>query len=429
MVIISCALKILEYILAEYLFLNGKVKRPIAYVIGLSVFSATTFIPALSADAKYLLVYIVVPICCFFSMQGKWKSRILPAFILFFVVTAVDGIVQFFYNLILYKVISRDMFDLYCLCKDVMSIALVFTGVLIKRLVRKDFIDHWIRSAEKHMDFSAILTAMIITFTISLLEYSQNMISNEKYQHLSTVVSGIAYISIVFLVGMAIYVKHLNEEQKTLMNNELMMKDIQKKYYEALLDQEKDTRAYRHDMANHMLCLSALAEKGDLPALRTYLDDLLGEFQRIKGRTYRTGNEILDIMSNFFLPQLSDKIEINFQVAAVSELDEMKICTIYANLIQNAVEELKSDPDRPGKLDIIFKQKDEVCRLMIANSIFREKGKDILATQKTDKKNHGLGLKNVERVVDDLGGKMWITTEDQLFKVLVEIKIKDRSRT
>lgn len=429
MVIVSCILKILVYILAQYLFFNEKVKKPIAYLVGLGLLSFIAFLPMFSIDEKYLLVYVVVTISCYFSMQGKWRTRILPVFILFFIIIAIDGVVQFFYNVFFYKVIAREMFDLYCFCKDAMSIVLVCIGILVKRLVKKEHKERWIQKTKKYFNFSTVFAAVIITFTISLLDYSKNMITDDKYQYLVIFVSGIAYVSIGFLVGMAIYVKHLNEEMEALMNNELMMKDMQKKYYEALLDREKDTRAYRHDMANHMICLSSLAEEGDLPTLKSYLDEMQGELQKIKGRTYRTGNEILDIMSNYYLPQLSDKITINFQVLVHTNLDEMKVCTIYANLIQNAVEELNSDRNRPGKLDIIFKQVDDIYRIMIVNSVFRPKGNEILGTNKMDKQNHGLGLKNVKRVVDDLGGKIWINIDDQLFKVIVEIKIDDRSRT
>ena len=194
------------------------------------------------------------------------------------------------------------------------------------------------------------------------------------------------------------------------------------KYYEALLDQEKETRAYRHDMANHIMCLNALAQKGNLETLRSYLDDMQGELQKIQLKKFNTGNEIMDIMSNFYIPQLSDKIKINFRVRSVPNLDEMKLCTIYSNLLQNAVEELNSDPTREGNLEILFTQDIDVFRLMISNSIFREKENDSFATRKKDKKNHGIGLENVKRVVDELGGKIWITDNDNIFKVIVELK-------
>ncbi len=276
--------------------------------------------------------------------------------------------------------------------------------------------------ADKYLIFSTLFTAMIIALTLALLEYSGNMIGDAKYRNAVTIISGIAYISLGFLGGMTLYVKHVNEEMKTLMNNEVMIKDMQKKYYEALLDQEKGTRAYRHDMANHIMCLNALAAKGNLETLRTYLDDMQGELQKIQGRKYATGNEILDIMSNFYLPQLSDKIKVNLRVRALPKIDEMNLCTIYSNLLQNAVEELNSCPNREGNLDIIFSQDEDVFKLMIANSIFREKESGSLETRKEDKKNHGIGLSNVKRVVNDLGGKIWINDKDNVFRVIVELK-------
>ena len=46
-----------------------------------------------------------------------------------------------------------------------------------------------------------------------------------------------------------------------------------------------------------------------------------------------------------------------------------------------------------------------------------------LITQKKDKKNHGIGLSNVKSVVEELGGKILIQNDTNLFKVLVELKV------
>ena len=422
MLILSCLFNILAYILAQYLFFDKKVKEPIAYVIGLVIYSAISFIPALSVEEKHLLIYVVTTVCCFFSFRGKWKTRIIPVFILFFIISAVYGIALSVCNLLIARFIPQNLTGLYNISREILCVGFISLGLLIKKLIKTDRRKKLLKIADKYLIFTTLFTAMIIALTISLLEYSGNIISDVKYQNIVTIVSGIAYISLGFLGGMTLYVKHVNEEMRTLMNNEVMIKDMQKKYYEALLDQEKGTRAYRHDMANHIMCLNALAEKGDLETLRSYLNDMQGELQKIQGRKYKTGNEILDIMSNFYLPQLSDKIKVNFRVKSVPKLDEMSLCTIYSNLLQNAVEELNSSPEREGNLDIIFSQDIDVCRLMISNSIFREKEENSLKTHKKDKKNHGIGLSNVKKVVDDLGGKIWITDKDNIFKVIVELK-------
>ena len=50
MLILSCLLNSIAYILAQYLFFDKKVKKPVAYVIGLVIFSAISFIPAFSFE-------------------------------------------------------------------------------------------------------------------------------------------------------------------------------------------------------------------------------------------------------------------------------------------------------------------------------------------------------------------------------------------
>lgn len=422
MLILSCLLNSIAYILAQYLFFDKKVKKPVAYVIGLVIFSAISFIPAFSFEEKHLLISAVTVICCFFSFRGKWNTRIIPVLILFFIMSAVYGTAFSICNLIIPGFNPQNYTGLSHICQEVLCIGFISLGLLIKKLLKNDRRKKLLKIADKYLIFTTIFTAMIIAITVALLQYSGRLTNDIRYQNIVEVVSGIAYISLGFMGGMTLYVLHVNEEMRSLMNNEVMIKDMQKKYYEALLDQEKETRAYRHDMANHIMCLNALAQKGNLETLRSYLDDMQGELQKIQLKKFNTGNEIMDIMSNFYIPQLSDKIKINFRVRSVPNLDEMKLCTIYSNLLQNAVEELNSDPTREGNLEILFTQDIDVFRFMISNSIFREKENDSFATRKKDKKNHGIGLENVKRVVDELGGKIWITDKDNIFKVIVELK-------
>lgn len=337
--------------------------------------------------------------------------------------TSVSGIVQFFYDMFFSQIFQECSVGVLFLLKDIMSILFLGTGILIKKKSNKAFKERLRRLTESNLNFVIIFTALIITFTISLLGYSKRMISNERYQIMAVTISGIAYISIGFLGGIALYIKRLNDETKRLMKNEVLLKNMQKKYYKALLEKEKETRAYRHDMSNHLVCLGGLAEKGEIDTLITYINDMRGEIHKIKGKQYKTGNEILDIMTNFYLPQLPKHIKVSLQTTANVKLDEMKICTIYANLLQNAVEELNSDPGRDGELNIIFKLSDNTYRIMIENSIFRKRESEGFVTQKQDKRNHGIGLTNVESVVEELGGKIFISNDSELFRVIVELNI------
>ena len=125
------------------------------------------------------------------------------------------------------------------------------------------------------------------------------------------------------------------------MEKQIHMKDMQKKYYDTLLERENDTRKFRHDMSNHLICLENLAREDNLEALRKYLGQMREQMQEIQKKSYSVGNDILNILTNHYVSLLDDNTRVTVSGFIHTGTDEMKLCTIYANLLQNAVEELE----------------------------------------------------------------------------------------
>ena len=172
------------------------------------------------------------------------------------------------------------------------------------------------------------------------------------------------------------------------------------------------------------MCINSLAKEEKNEELKKYIQNMQDTMQQIQKKTYTVGNQILDIVTNYYLNMLNPEIlvKISGYVDEGVTIDSSVLCTIYANLLNNAVEELKKAPE--GYLHIEFLQGDEYFQIKIVNSLSLESQKkdDILLTEKKDKKNHGLGLKNVQKAVDDNDGKLLINFDKEKFDVTVILK-------
>ncbi len=416
----SCALGMIHYLLGDYLFFEKKEKRCWIYGIGLLFYLVLVFWRKGNQEELQIWMMLVVLASYYFSMKGDRKSKFLQTCTLFFLMTSFYGVVQFLYNLFGSQQFLTELGAECYLIRDLIGMFILGAAVLAKKRIPLCMKQHFSKAIEDYVNYIIVFTAWMITAAISLLGFVSQYIHHSFFQRVSFFMGGAAYLCVGLLGSTMIYLTLLNKKMKILMHNEVMMKDMQKKYYEALLKREEETRAYRHDMSNHLLCLDYLLHHGELEKAQDYLKDLQQEIAKIKGKKYKTGNEVLDVITNYYLPELSDQIQVHFQMLGNLQLEGMKICTIYANLLQNAVEELKSDLNRPGELRIMLRQDGQKCKLMIRNSIFREQGERLLETQKEDKKNHGIGLSNVRKTVEDMGGRMLISVEEKLFKVYVE---------
>jgi len=422
MAVLFCAFEMIKYIIAEYLFLGRKGKQLYIYIVGLVIYLIYVLMTNSPIEDKHMLVFVITLICFFITLDDRIGVRILYSFVIFVIVTALSGIEQFIYELMVSVGLVKLHTMIYFLIKDIASIVLLICGVAIKDYYGSSIMRRLRKTEDRFITFALAISVYVITFTISLVNYSQGIIFDKRYNEIALSTSGIAQVSIVTLVGLIVYIKAINVDIKRMSDNKARLDEMQIHNYKALLEKENETRAFRHDISNHLICLSSLAERGELSALVSYIDDMKMEIKRIKGKKYSTGNEILDIITNYYLPQLSDNIKIDVIPSEDVELKEMKICTIYSNLLQNAFEELNAYPEKEGHLLISMKYTNNTYRLLIENSVFSKK-KNGLLTNKKDKRNHGYGLKNVENVVKELDGKLIINSGADCFQAIVELKL------
>ena len=156
-----------------------------------------------------------------------------------------------------------------------------------------------------------------------------------------------------------------------------------------------------------------------------------GEMNKISQMSYRTENELFDVLLNEKRSHLPEATSIEVQGKFLGQLDleAIDLCTIFSNLFQNAVEELKRQQE--GRFLIVkIKNGKNFTEVAIENSVrykvlLQENG--LPKTSKGDKKNHGIGLENVRRTVERCNGKMEISSEQERFsvKVILENRKKD----
>lgn len=225
-----------------------------------------------------------------------------------------------------------------------------------------------------------------------------------------------------------------NSRMRELLTEEHLLQITQKKYYESMLAAEEDTRKYRHDMNNHFLIMDMLLEKNDLRGLEKYLKGLEEEFQTVSSRRYDTGNSIIDAISGHYLPRISDfaDIKVRGKLPPRLSVDELNICTIYSNLLKNAVEELERLHDKMNvnlQFYLNFSQGMKLMKMDMRNSMGdNPKFKGILTpTSKKDRRNHGIGLSNIRRAVEQEHGSFTVAAVDGMFCAEVILPVEQKS--
>lgn len=380
-------------------------------------------------EGKFVMTYIGAVLAFFLRISGNLKERIGKTLEMFFMSECLEGITLFILELsgVLALLDCEDELQSYLLEYIIIADILCIIE-FVKQKKRVQWQRLWSSLASK-LYYWIVIMAVSMILTISCLSFAKDYVVNDRFAVAATWFCAISYLSIGILSMFVFYIKRTNEHMKQLLQREILARNMQQHYYEELLAKEEETRKYRHDMSNHLMCINSLAKAQKVDDLIDYIQHMQMQMNEIQKKTYKVGNQILDIVTNYYLNMLSPEIDIKISGRADGRLiiDSSDLCTIYANLLNNAVEELAKVQE--GYLYIDFCQGDEYFQMIIRNSLSPESQnkENILFSDKEDKKNHGLGLKNVRRVVEENNGKIDISFDKEKFEVNVILKINDRS--
>lgn len=412
-------LKLIDIIYSE------KSQKKWSILVGIFVpILAILLFPNLNDAGKIVMAYAGAILAFFLMISGKFKEKIGKTLEMFFMSECLEGITLLILELsgILGKLNFGGEFQSYFLEYIIIAFTLsVLNYVKKKRKVQWQKL--WNSLAGK-LYYWIFVMASSMLITVSGFNFAKEYVGNSKFAIIATGFCIISYIGVGILSIFVFYIKRINERMEQMLQSEKLARDMQQYYYEELLTKEEDTRRYRHDMINHLMCINSLAKEEKNEELTKYIQNMQVTMNQIQKKTYTVGNQILDIVTNYYLNMLNSEISVKISgyVDEGLTIDSSVLCTIYANLLNNAVEELKKAPE--GYLHIEFLQGDEYFQIKIVNSLSLESQKkdDILLTEKKDKKNHGLGLKNVQKAVDDNDGKLLINFDKEKFDVTVILK-------
>lgn len=276
--------------------------------------------------------------------------------------------------------------------------------------------------------FLIVFMVIGMLVTVSCVDYAEEYVSNLRFSILTIILCAVSYVSIGMLGIFVIHIRNVNGKMEEMLQSEIILKDMQKSYYEALLKKEEETRNYRHDMAGHLLCLENFAKEHKNEELTDYLGKMRQQMSQIQRKCYMTGNQVIDVITNHYLSGLDTKTEVRVSglVDEKLEIDNVSLCTIYMNLLKNAIEEIDRTDDGRKILKIDFLQGKQYFGVKIQNSLSKKsiEKPNVLDSEKEDKRNHGIGLKNVEKVVKEYGGEFDVQCDKDLFVARVVLKHK-----
>ncbi len=233
------------------------------------------------------------------------------------------------------------------------------------------------------------------------------------------------YIVSLGLIMMNIFVFYLLEDivRKGEVAKEKEIFEIQGndqlEMYNALNENLDKQRAESHEFKNHIMCIRSLVENEEYESLKEYVKEIGFQGQDVVN-VIDTNNVIVNsVINTKYHEAISKHIVFVFRINDLSSLKiaDRDIVILVSNLLNNAIEACeKCEGDRVIKFKFL---KDENGTILSVKNTYRQpvirQGDDFLTTKKYERSTHGIGIRNVIKVVNKYDGTYVIRDGDKEF--------------
>lgn len=430
--ICELVLEIVKYTLLLHVLFGTEIRRK--WIAGVSVVIwAILLLTGMvqTNDMKKISIFIIgiVAVTLLLTAKEAVIRRILRVAAVWIIAITLDQSVGILVEILLSKAAYAQLrleqkwmiFSLISIC----GLSFIY-WIQKKRLLEKSKVFQVLAKGSLYICIAIMMVALPLTVTG--LDYLGREINNPALTSKLQILTDIFLFSMIALAIFIIYVNNTNKRMKRYLEMEKTLKDTQKNYYEAMLAKEEDTRRFRHDVLNHLIALGELAKQGEMKPVADYVEEIQGDIVKIQQKCYSIGNTIIDAFLNYYVQMLEEDVEVSVTGCLTQEIaiGDVELCTIFSNLIKNSVEELKKNGEGKKYLKIKVSSGQQAFKIEISNSISREgeiQG-ELPETTKKDKKNHGIGLRNVTETVEKNEGIFEWKAADACFQTVVTLPLR-----
>lgn len=181
---------------------------------------------------------------------------------------------------------------------------------------------------------------------------------------------------------------------------------------------QESLNAVRHDLRNHILLVNNYIKDGEYNKAVEYLENIQKDMHTT-AQYVNTGNQDVDVILNYALDRaqrLGCKVEKRIALPSNSFMSGYDLNVLLSNLLDNALEALEQADNRILCIDMHYDR--GILLLRIENTfdgvIKTRDGR--YATRKKNPELHGIGIKNIQKIVEKYNGEQKIIVKDQRFR-------------
>ena len=232
-----------------------------------------------------------------------------------------------------------------------------------------------------------------------------------------------ATIFVLIIICISLYNKFLSIiEENTNYRFKLELDKMEQEYSAKLDDKLNQLHSLRHDMKNHLIVIDGYASQHNDKKIHEYIHNISKDLSLTN--TVDSGSHIVSAL----IAEKEDKAksqnircEINISTPGIN-IDDFSITTIIGNLFDNAIK--AASECEHGWIRFSLTQTGSYMNIVIENSYsgnIIENNGEFTSTKNDKVLPHGIGIKNVRKVVSNLNGHIDFSYASGYFSVKAEL--------
>ena len=229
---------------------------------------------------------------------------------------------------------------------------------------------------------------------------------------------GSVHAALLYMINQRVRMMNLEQE----LHIKEMQVNIQAERYEGICHSIDNVRKMKHDLRHHIVALNHLLTNGSVEEAKNYLEKFVKSNELEEDISY-CDNAVVDALLIYNIHRMKiDKVEYQLSVHLPEklEVEEDDICTVIANLLENAVDAACRCNTVKRYVEINMEEKGNVMIVLHFKNSYEgtlpDFDKEILSSKG---KRKGVGIKSVRRVVEKYNGVINFIPEDSMLTVNV----------
>ncbi|MGL5558577.1 MAG: GHKL domain-containing protein [Paraclostridium dentum] len=379
---------------------------------GKSILSTTLISIFIKINYKIEIKKIVLISISYILFLGL-LNEIIYAFLSLLCNRLIDMEYGWYYTLLYQKLIFLEV-------NILTKLLLIYIVTIIKTVKLKVNVNN---KQYKYIFFSIILNLLSAILIFATIYKTTQSITNFALDFVIALISSSILILNIFFMWLIIRVSkdsNLRAENKCIKENI----QLQHQYYLNMQESQMKVKKLYHDMKNHMICIENIYGKNE------YVESINNQLKECNS-IFNTNNMILDIILNDKKRICESKgidLIANINFKECNFIDSADVCSIFSNMIDNAIEACENIEDNSISKKINIKGTIVKSLYIIKcenpkNNIIKLKSGKIL-TNKKDKFLHGIGISSMKNSIEKYNGNLEVNDLNTRFLINICIPLK-----